>query len=91
MSEEGPSTESLQVVVRVRPLISREIGQPLSVRTDEDRNEIEIVGGSHHVKCKYDKVFGPDAQQDDIFEVLKPTLTAVAQGYNCTGACPCPR
>lgn len=34
------------------------------------------------IRCTYDRVFGPDASQEDVFMSLVPVLDTVVDGFN---------
>lgn len=36
------------------------------------------------LRCSYDRVFGPSASQQSVFEYLQDSVQQVAQGFNCT-------
>ena len=78
--------DCVQVVCRVRPMNKRETGGHCKavVALKEDDQTV-VVGGSGVQEFTYDKSFGPDSSQSDVFEhVGKPLTAAVTDGYNGT-------
>jgi hypothetical protein len=72
--------EVLQVFVRVRPPISKEIkfenavtvsGQGITVRSEK-----------YNVSCKYNRVFDEIDDQETVFANIQPLLSTVLNGYN---------
>lgn len=80
----SPSSSNVRVAVRLRPLNSRE----RLAGSDElivcDLANRQIVAGPEHC-FKYDRVFGADSRQEDIFdELAKPLLDSFMNGFNST-------
>lgn len=44
------------------------------VETNDSANTVTVGG----VTSEYDRVFGPEATQDDVYAFIKPTVSAVA-------------
>ncbi|KAJ3009776.1 kinesin motor protein cin8 [Thoreauomyces humboldtii] len=82
---------NISVVVRVRPRNQKEIREnsSISITTNGTRGkELHVKSTLTDASTKtysFDKVFGPEADQDLIFgDVLAPMLKEVLMGYNCT-------
>lgn len=73
--------EQLQVYVRVRPPILREVKHETAVMIGGDRM-ISIATENKEISCKYDHVFNEVTEQEDIFERVKPLLVDVLSGIN---------
>lgn len=75
---------SVRVAVRVRPLIGREqaLKDDICVRSDSTKNQIEVGGNK---QFGFDKVFGIDAKQSEIFDMcVKNLVLGSFSGYNST-------
>ncbi|GMH79153.1 hypothetical protein TrST_g6968 [Triparma strigata] len=78
-------SNSIQVCCRIRPLRNNELRNNEKVVV-EPLSETEA--GYYDQKAKqwksfvYDKVFGPDQSQQDIFEEVEPLCLSVVDGYN---------
>lgn len=44
----------------------------------------ESSDSDRELRCSYDRVFGPGASQQSVFEYLQDSVQQVAQGFNCT-------
>lgn len=68
------SLEGIHVVVRVRPPIKGESSEydEEMVRVDQAAGQINVAD----VQCKFDAAFGLEAGQEDVYEVLRPTIQA---------------
>ncbi|KDO32624.1 hypothetical protein SPRG_02325 [Saprolegnia parasitica CBS 223.65] len=80
------ASESIQVFVRIRPLIEREAsGQTTQhyIRATPD-NTIEVQTADAHIKCQYDAVFGPSMSQEDVYDRVKECTDAFLGGFNAT-------
>ncbi|KAJ0403080.1 hypothetical protein P43SY_009147 [Pythium insidiosum] len=95
MQEQLSSDERVRVVVRVRPRNAREekAEHPLLLHTLEVREAgSEVVASKRknekeverEVRCSFDRVFGPDASQQDVFVYVQDAVQQLAQGFNCT-------
>lgn len=92
MGKKGPQEKNIQVVVRCRPRNTQEVKDcsPSIVQCLPNKKELLI---QHDIADKstimktfgFDKVFGPDATQIDVYRsVVCPLLEEVLLGYNCT-------
>ncbi|KAJ1428995.1 P-loop containing nucleoside triphosphate hydrolase protein, partial [Ochromonadaceae sp. CCMP2298] len=73
--------ESLQVFVRVRPPIFREVKLNTAISITSDR-ALTLVDEKRETQCSYDHIFSEVAQQEEIFEKIKPLLVDVLSGVN---------
>ncbi|KAF8026028.1 hypothetical protein BT93_F2753 [Corymbia citriodora subsp. variegata] len=77
---------NIRVFCRCRPLNVDEIAAGASVAIDfESSNEGELTiksNGAFRRNFKFDAVFGPQADQADVFEDTAPFATSVLDGYN---------
>ncbi|XP_077997302.1 kinesin-like protein KIF11 [Glandiceps talaboti] len=88
---EKPRETNVQVAVRCRPIseLERKQHSHSVVTVSEQKKEIsvgvDLAGKSSKKTFCFDKVFGPDAKQIDVYKsVVVPTIDEVLQGYNCT-------
>jgi len=75
-------SESIRVVVRVRPLNSKEVknGEEAAVGIDPERTEITIPGAPTFT---FDHVFGADATQEGVYSACASMVVAgCLEGYN---------
>ncbi|ORX62146.1 kinesin heavy chain [Hesseltinella vesiculosa] len=84
------SGNNIRVVCRFRPSNKTEIaegGVPI-VNVLEDGTSVVINGKEAQQTFAYDKVFGMDTLQKDVFEYsIKPTVLDILSGYNGTIFC----
>jgi len=74
MASPDGASESITVVIRIRPMNGKEQtnGEEMSVEYDEARNEIGIApsaDGKHTNPWTFDKVFGIATEQEDFYKV----------------------
>ncbi|KAJ1674969.1 Kinesin- motor protein, partial [Spiromyces aspiralis] len=77
----------IQVVVRCRSLNERELrDNPVEVvHTPAVQGREVILKGATERRYKFDRVFGPQADQELIHrEIVMPIINEMLQGYNCT-------
>lgn len=85
---------NIRVFCRVRPPLSTSERRETSIFTynDMDPGQIEVseptlsVRGEKQVRkyeFNYDRVFGPETTQDDIFEELSQLVQSALDGYSC--------
>ena len=84
-----PGTESVRVVVRVRPLDKNEVARGNASILDVDRGNSQVMlFSSRAVPPKvfaFDAVYGPDAEQQLIYdETGFPLIENILEGYNGT-------
>jgi len=73
----------VRVALRTRPLIGYEKANPnaICVNTDEVANQVVI----HDSMFSYDRCFGMQSKQKDVFDVcVKNLVLGCFQGYNAT-------
>eukprot|EP00606_Chrysophyceae_sp_TOSAG23-5_P001467 GSChrysophyteH2.ASY1.ANO1.260.1 assembled CDS len=78
----GSEKEGLQVIVRVRPPISSEVKLANVVTTSG--SNLNVSSDKTQISCAYDKVFGENCDQAEVFECVKPLLNDILQGINGT-------
>ena len=71
---------ALQVFVRVRPPIAKEIS--LENAVSASGNIIRVCGQKHDVSCAYDHVFNELTDQGSVFTHIKPVLDGILSGIN---------
>lgn len=81
--------ESIEVLVRVRPLTSNERDYDLGVDSVVDIKSDTSLGvtnsdGRRSFQCAYDAVFGPESTQTDIYECVRGCTESVLDGINST-------
>ncbi|KAI7748783.1 hypothetical protein M8C21_013644 [Ambrosia artemisiifolia] len=82
---------NVQVLLRCRPFSNEELrnNAPQVVTCDEYQREVavsqNIAGKQIDRVFTFDKVFGPTAQQKDLYEqAVIPIVNEVLEGFNCT-------
>ncbi|KAL0275976.1 UNVERIFIED_CONTAM: hypothetical protein PYX00_003666 [Menopon gallinae] len=76
--------QHIQVFTRVRPLSSQELRSQVVVEVLNTK-EVCVRDKSQTKTFTFDRVFGPDSKQVDVYKaVVSPLITEVLQGYNCT-------
>lgn len=86
------ATESVQVMVRCRPINATEVGDQRKtiVSVDEQLRSVHVSNpkvdeADSGKRFTFDAVFGPDSQQEQVFEaVAMPIIDSVMSGYNGT-------
>ncbi|OCU02753.1 kinesin-like protein KIF27 [Xenopus laevis] len=74
----------VKVVLRVRPLLSREILHNHQVCVRLIPNTQQIIVGKDRL-FTYDSVFGKSSSQEDVYRsCIKPLLVSLMEGYNAT-------
>jgi len=83
--------ENVQVVVRVRPISSKELkaADTAVVTADEARKEVHVPlnpkRSTQYRTYSFDHVFGPTTTQQHLYDVMcRPIVDEVLQGFNCT-------
>ncbi|CAH0629062.1 unnamed protein product [Chrysodeixis includens] len=81
-------SDNIKVVVKVRPLISREIEEKLSYQWQVKNNtlyQLDHNGKPLGQSFTFDKVYDQDAKTSDVYEdVAKPIVEAATAGFNGT-------
>ncbi|PIN02856.1 Kinesin-like protein [Handroanthus impetiginosus] len=82
---------NVQVLLRCRPFNDDELrnNAPQVVSCNEYQREVSVsqnIAGKHIDRVfTFDKVFGPNAQQKDLYEqAVVPIVNEVLEGFNCT-------
>ncbi|GMI96676.1 hypothetical protein like AT2G36200 [Hibiscus trionum] len=82
---------NVQVLLRCRPFSEEELrnNAPQVVKCNEFQREVavsqNIAGKQFDRVFTFDKVFGPSAQQKDLYEqAVVPIVNEVLEGFNCT-------
>ncbi|KAF3441637.1 hypothetical protein FNV43_RR15552 [Rhamnella rubrinervis] len=82
---------NVQVLLRCRPFSEEELrsNAPQVVTCNEYQREVAVsqsIAGKHIDRIfTFDKVFGPSAQQRDLYEqAVIPIVNEVLEGFNCT-------
>jgi len=81
--------ESIEVLVRVRPLTANERDYDLGSDSVVDIKSEQSLGvtnsdGRRSFQCTYDAVFGPESTQTDIYECVRGCTESVLDGINST-------
>ncbi|KAJ8674290.1 hypothetical protein QAD02_005552 [Eretmocerus hayati] len=78
--------QNIKVFVRVRPINNAETASKSPVIVEIPSNdEIEIHDKNQVKKFRFDKVFGPNSKQVDVYnDVVKPLVGEILAGFNCT-------
>ncbi|CAG8581241.1 15539_t:CDS:2 [Acaulospora colombiana] len=87
--KEGEKAINIQVVVRCRGRIEREIAANSPVIVKTAAREVQVRTNPQdtlpHKTYTFDRVFGPEANQKKLFDtIVVPILNEVRAGYNCT-------
>ncbi|GER43414.1 kinesin family protein [Striga asiatica] len=90
-SREKEKGVNVQVLLRCRPFSEEELrnNAPQVVTCNEFHREVSVaqnIAGKHFDRVfTFDKVFGPSAQQRDLYEqAVIPIVNEVLEGFNCT-------
>ncbi|GAB2257646.1 hypothetical protein Droror1_Dr00013806 [Drosera rotundifolia] len=82
---------NVQVLLRCRPFSEEELrsNAPQVLTCNEHQREVAVLqnfGGKHIDRVfTFDKVFGPSAQQKDLYkQAIVPIVNEVLEGFNCT-------
>ncbi|CAD8161308.1 unnamed protein product [Paramecium pentaurelia] len=78
--------QNIKVVARLRPLNALEMQQGGECCVTYNDKQITVTVGSNDKQdFAFDRIFGPDSEQADVFEeVGRPILDSVMNGYNGT-------
>lgn len=74
-------SSSVRVAVRIRPLLQKEKSEGCEECISTTNTQV-FMGDSK--SYSYDHVYGPYAQQSDIWECVNPLLDANFEGFNAT-------
>ena len=82
--DDSSAPSKVRVAVRVRPMLPRESEGSCKEAVIAVASKRQVLVGSEKA-FQYDHVFGPEAQQSDLYEACgKPLVDRVFQGYNAT-------
>ncbi|XP_066546676.1 kinesin-like protein KIFC3 [Amia ocellicauda] len=77
---------NIRVLCRVKPVLSedqQEEGQTTAVTTDPNNESAVTVRSKGRAReFELDKVFQPQASQDEVFQEIEPLVTSCIDGYN---------
>lgn len=88
--EGSGNPESIQVLVRVRPLADFEVLNPdLGAETVVDiqsNTSLAIFGadGKRSFQCSFDAVLGPLSSQAEVYHTVRDCTSSVLEGFNST-------
>ena len=80
----------VQVVARVRPMNSREVGEgdTACVKMDGNGSTLDVASdgmGASAQSFTFDRVFGFDSSQEEVYDMVgKPVVEGLFEGYNGT-------
>lgn len=82
-------TESVKVLVRVRPLNQNELADPQNADpavqiTSSNSLCVTSVDQKKTFRCSFDAVLGPFASQAQVYEIVKECTLGVMNGMNAT-------
>jgi hypothetical protein len=77
-------SENIKVVVRVRPLLARELSSQAVAQVSEERTAVRIETGSHNVNARFDSVLPMSASQEEVYAQVQFVAESVMQGLNGT-------
>ncbi len=84
----GESKEAIQVFVRVRPPLRREIleskGHSTLAVSFLAKDEIRVKSKIRDARCKFDHVFPPQTTQEDVYNMIKDCAQNCIDGFNST-------
>jgi Cdc6-like AAA superfamily ATPase len=85
MEDEAEGRENLHVYLRIRPPTAAESGKEVILNCRDGRTlEIRHKTKGTIYTAAFDRVFGIDTVQEDIFSALEPSILATCEGYNAT-------
>lgn len=79
--------ESVRVAVRCRPRSEREGGQREVVEVNAAAGQVTLAGGGGDAPrtFTFDRAFGPESSQAEVYEALgAPLVASMLAGYNAT-------
>jgi kinesin family member 11 len=88
LASDAPSSVGVQVVLRCRPLLPRELAEGAQSVLTCRRNEVEVAKYAAYVQRKaylFHRVFGEGTHQRQLYkETVLPVVQRALDGYNCT-------
>ena len=82
--KDGGAATGIKVVIRVRPLLPRELMDDEVVSADETDSTVRVENDRLTMATSFDRVFGPRTTQDDVFRFAEPDIKQVMSGFNTT-------
>jgi kinesin family protein 5 len=81
--------ENIKVICRLRPLNQKEKDSGCGICITNTKENVKIsIGEEGNFDYTFDRVFGSEASQDDVFEfVAKPIIEGALEGWNGTLFC----
>ena len=77
--------EKLKVVVRIRPFLPNENNSNTGLNIDpKNSSTIEISKSLKKFTATFDKILSQESTQKDVFKFIKPCMTYIKEGKNCT-------
>ncbi|KAE8729901.1 Kinesin-4 [Hibiscus syriacus] len=78
---------NIRVYCRIRPFLPRQTGKQSVIENISEHGQLVIANPSRPGKdgqrlFKFNKVFGPNATQGDVFSDIQPFVRSVVDGYN---------
>ena len=74
-----------RVYARIRPMFGRDAGQPELFTVSQQALEFKKEGATEVSRFEFDRVFGMDAKQEEVFEEIGDTaLQSLRSGFNST-------
>ncbi|KYN00256.1 Centromere-associated protein E [Cyphomyrmex costatus] len=81
-------SDSIKVAIKVRPLIRREKDENLSIQWITNENTIVATDTEYRKRSdgrfEFDHIFDTNANNNDVFDVVKPIVDAAVNGFNGT-------
>lgn len=79
------SRENVKVVCRIRPETKQEKERMGTTCVKHNKTAVEVTLDEGVYPFSFDQIFGPDSQQQDIFDFCAvPLVHDVLEGYNAT-------
>jgi Kinesin motor domain len=73
---------NIQVAVRVRPKNAKEVFKTDVVQNDSER--IKIIDSDKYIESVFDRVFGSDDSQEEVYSFISPMVESCDKGVSCT-------
>ena len=80
-SKKSQKSEALNVYIRVRPPISKEVKHEYAVFV-QGNSAVKVKSEKTEITCEYDHIFNEVQEQEDVFQKVKPLLQDVMRGIN---------
>ena len=75
--------EEIKVLIRIRPFLENETQNGLKQQKEKNSN-LTLKNQYKSFQGFFDKVLTAEATQKDVFNFIKPCLSKIKQGYNCS-------